>query len=264
MSFSTQKNASPRVRRRWTPTTTTTRPPAPLLWPAAMLERVRIGGFSGTYKVRSAELARDKKAASSPAASTTKAVTVLFLDDTTHTFQLEKKAKGHELLEQVFRHLELSERDYFGLQFQPKCSSSSKGKPVVVDVVGDNGSSGSSGSGGANANAGLLVGPGRWLDPNKPFRKQWNSVRLSGEACATLSFRVKFYVTDPSRLHEEYTRYQFYLQIKRDIFRGKLPVGLNTACLLASYTVQCEYYILLLFFNNLSTNFVKISPKFQM
>lgn len=205
-----------------------------------MLERVRIGGFSGTYKVRSAELARDKKAASSPAASTTKAVTVLFLDDTTHTFQLEKKAKGHELLEQVFRHLELSERDYFGLQFQPKCSSSSKGKPVVVDVVGDNGSSGSSGSGGANANAGLLVGPGRWLDPNKPFRKQWNSVRLSGEACATLSFRVKFYVTDPSRLHEEYTRYQFYLQIKRDIFRGKLPVGLNTACLLASYTVQSE------------------------
>lgn len=216
-----------------------------------MLDRVRIGGFSGTYKVRSAELARDKKSASSPAASaatattptTTKAVTVLFLDESTHTFQLEKKAKGQDLLEAVFRHLELSERDCFGLQFQPKCSGGSsgggKGKTGGGGAgAGDNGSSGGS-SGGSNG-SGLLVGPGRWLDPNKPFRKQWNSVRLSGEACATLQFRVKFYVTDPSRLHEEYTRYQFYLQIKRDIFQGKLPVGLNTACLLASYTVQSE------------------------
>lgn len=205
-----------------------------------MLERVRIGGFSGTYKVRSAELARDKKTASSPA-TTTKAVTVLFLDDTTHTFQLEKKAKGADLLEQVFRHLELSERDYFGLQFQPKWSSSNAASSATAKATtGDNGSSsGGSASNGGPA-TGLLVGPGRWLDPNKPFRKQWNSVRLSGEACATLSFRVKFYVSDPSRLHEEYTRYQFYLQIRRDIFQGKLAVGLNTACLLASYTVQSE------------------------
>lgn len=45
---------------------------------------------------------------------------------------------------------------------------------------------------------------------------------------------------DPSRLQEEYTRYQFYLQCKRDIFNGKLSVTLNTACLLASYTVQAE------------------------
>lgn len=51
-------------------------------------------------------------------------------------------------------------------------------------------------------------------------------------------FRVKFYVTDPSRLQEEYTRYQFYLQIRRDIIQGKLACPLNTSCLLASYTVQ--------------------------
>lgn len=53
-------------------------------------------------------------------------------------------------------------------------------------------------------------------------------------------FRFQFYVTDPSRLQEEYTRYQFYLQIKRDIFQAKLTCPLNTACLLASYTVQCK------------------------
>lgn len=194
-----------------------------------MLERVRIGGLSGTYKVRSAELARDKK-------SQTKAVTVLFLDETTHTFQLEKKAKGSDLLELVFRHLELSERDYFGLQFQPKCatSNSSNGKRIK------NGSGCNNGSTGGSEGTAISFESGRWLDPNKPFRKQWNAVRLSGDISPVLIFRVKFYITDPSRLCEEYTRYQFYLQIKRDIFQGKLPVALNTACLLASYTVQCK------------------------
>ncbi|XP_058830925.1 tyrosine-protein phosphatase non-receptor type 4 [Topomyia yanbarensis] len=192
-----------------------------------MLERIRLSGFSGSYKVRSAELARDRKVQ-------TKAVTVLFLDESTHTFQLEKKAKGADLLEQVFQHLELTERDYFGLQFQSKCGTGTNGNCSVNGVNG--GSTGSSKKG----TDGTMVGTGRWLDPIKPFRKQWNTVRLSGESCPVLAFRVKFYVTDPSRLHEEYTRYQFYLQIKRDIFQEKLPVGLNTACLLASYTVQSE------------------------
>lgn len=67
------------------------------------------------------------------------AVPVLFLDDTTHTFHIEvsvaalklrriivlirnpnisqKSAKGSTLLDQVFEHVELSEKDYFGLQF---------------------------------------------------------------------------------------------------------------------------------------------------
>lgn len=47
-----------------------------------MLERVRLGGFSGTYKIRNAELARDKKIQ-------TIGVSVLFLDDSIHTFQVE-------------------------------------------------------------------------------------------------------------------------------------------------------------------------------
>ena len=47
-----------------------------------MLERLRLGGFSGTYRIRSAELAREKK-------QRTINVTVLFLDDSTHTFQIQ-------------------------------------------------------------------------------------------------------------------------------------------------------------------------------
>lgn len=55
-------------------------------------------------------------------------------------------------------------------------------------------------------------------------------------------FKVKFYVSDPSKLQEEYTRYQFYLQIRRDILQGKLQLPSSTACLIASYTVQCKYF----------------------
>uniref|UniRef100_A0A182NK51 protein-tyrosine-phosphatase n=1 Tax=Anopheles dirus TaxID=7168 RepID=A0A182NK51_9DIPT len=225
-----------------------------------MLERVRFGGFSGTYKVRGAELARDRK-------TQTKPVTVLFLDESTHTFQLDKRAKGAELLEQVFQHVELSERDYFGLQFpSPDDHAAAHGN----NGAGGSSSSGTgtdqqqtSSSGGGSTNGGEGVGsagqfpagrqPVRWLDPNKPFRKQLNDARAGagrqlqqhadgsgGPQVPLLLFRVKFYVTDPSRLHEEYTRYQFYLQIRRDVYQGRLPVSLNTACLLASFTVQAE------------------------
>lgn len=51
-------------------------------------------------------------------------------------------------------------------------------------------------------------------------------------------FRVKFYVSDPSKLQEEYTRYQFCLQIRRDILEGRLVLSPSTAILLASYTAQ--------------------------
>lgn len=83
------------------------------------------------------------------------------------------------------------------------------------------------------------------MDPNKLFKKQWAShSRDAGEAALTaapvLLFRVKFFVSDPSRLQLEYTRYLFYLQLKRDVFQGRLPCPLTTAFLLSSYTVQAE------------------------
>ena len=55
---------------------------------------------------------------------------------------------------------------------------------------------------------------------------------------ATLYFRVKFYVTDPSRLKEEFTRYQVYMQVKKDISEGRLGAPMSTICLLTSYVVQ--------------------------
>lgn len=164
-----------------------------------MLERFRLSNLGANCRLRSEELARDKKQ------QRQQCVTVLLLDDTTHTFRIEKRAKGAELLDQVFQFLELSERDYFGLLFPQKPG----------DVV-------------------------RWVDAHKQFKKQCNSLALENDAIQTLEFRVKFYVSDPSRLQEEYTRYQFYLQVKRNILLGRLPCSVNTQCLLASYTVQSE------------------------
>uniref|UniRef100_A0A087XMM3 protein-tyrosine-phosphatase n=1 Tax=Poecilia formosa TaxID=48698 RepID=A0A087XMM3_POEFO len=112
-----------------------------------------------------------------------------------------KSDHGQMLLDAVFKHLELTERDYFGLH------------------LADDGSD-----------------TPRWLDPNKPIRKQ-----LKRGSPHNLSFRVKFFVTDPSKLQEEYTRrYQYFLQIKQDILTGRLPCPHNTAALLASYAVQSE------------------------
>ena len=71
-------------------------------------------------------------------------------------------------------------------------------------------------------------------------------IRLSsGEPL--LRFTVKFYIPDPSQLEEEYTRYLFSLQIKRDLAAGQLQCNDNTAALMASYIVQGETYFFVYF-----------------
>ena len=56
-------------------------------------------------------------------------------------------------------------------------------------------------------------------------------------------FSVKFYTPDPGQLEEEYTRYLFALQMKRNLASGKLICNENTAALLASYVAQGEFWI---------------------
>nr|KAG5708395.1 hypothetical protein BaRGS_034426 [Batillaria attramentaria] len=106
---------------------------------------------SGSYNVRASEMAhlQDRQ-------PKTVNCVVHFLDETDETFEIDKRQKAQHLLDKVFDHLELVEKDYFGLQF--------------IDMApGEDG----------------LVGP-----PYEFF------------------FRVKFYVSDPSKLAEEYTRGQ--------------------------------------------------------
>ena len=108
---------------------------------------------TGVYKVRG------DGDAMSPATLRHFPATVVFLDDSSHRFTLDKKAKGQELLSLVFQHLELTEREYFGLVF---------------------------GEGGAALPVGHAPDTARWLDPAKPVRKQ---MRVKGCTPVTLHFR---------------------------------------------------------------------------
>ncbi|CAF97207.1 unnamed protein product, partial [Tetraodon nigroviridis] len=172
-----------------------------------------------SYNVRATELERDRQ-------HTQVVCNVLLLDNTVQAFKVSKADHGQVLLDAVFKHLELTERDYFGLHLtddsldtprwlDPNKPIRKQLKMLVLSLA-----------------INILQ---RWLDPNKPIRKQ-----LKRGSPHNLSFRVKFFVTEPSKLQEEYTRYLYFLQIKQDILTGRLLCPHNTAALLASYAVQSE------------------------
>uniref|UniRef100_A0A5S6QJT4 Moesin/ezrin/radixin homolog 1 n=1 Tax=Trichuris muris TaxID=70415 RepID=A0A5S6QJT4_TRIMR len=74
-----------------------------------------------------------------------------------------------------------------------------------------------------------------WLDPTKRIKKQ-----VSIGPPFTFRFRVKFYSSEPNNLHEEITRYLFYLQLKQDILSGRLECPYATMVELAALTLQSE------------------------
>ncbi|BES97352.1 FERM, RhoGEF and pleckstrin domain-containing protein [Nesidiocoris tenuis] len=128
------------------------------------------------------------------------AIRVHMLDDNITLFQVQAKAIGRVLFEQVCKQLHLLEADYFGLEYQD--------------------------------HSGIRY----WLDLEKQLSRQ---VGLSLVE-PLLHFCVKFYTPDPAQLEEEFTRYLFCLQIKRDLAQGHLQCNDNTAALMASYIVQAE------------------------
>ncbi|KAK3528373.1 hypothetical protein QTP86_034129 [Hemibagrus guttatus] len=140
---------------------------------------------------------------------------VLLLDNTVQEFRANKQDQGQVLLDAVFKHLELTEQDYFGLQ-------------ITDDSL--------------DSQASLI----KHIHTHTHTHTHGHSVlseacpENEGVAPNNLSFRVKFFVSDPSKLQEEYTRYLYFLQLKQDIQSGKLPCPQNAAAVLASYAVQAE------------------------
>ncbi|XP_052848773.1 FERM, ARHGEF and pleckstrin domain-containing protein 1 isoform X4 [Drosophila gunungcola] len=128
-------------------------------------------------------------------------VRIQMLDDSITMFQVQAKAMGRVLFEQVCRQLNLLEADYFGLEYQ-EVSTHTK----------------------------------YWLDLEKPMNRQVGLSLID----PVLRFCIKFYTPDPAQLEEEYTRYLFCLQIKRDLATGSLQCNDNTAALMASYVVQAS------------------------
>ncbi|XP_009577018.1 PREDICTED: tyrosine-protein phosphatase non-receptor type 3-like, partial [Fulmarus glacialis] len=112
----------------------------------------------------------------------------------------QKQDTGQILLDMTYNQLGVTEKEYFGLQ-QNETSVDSP----------------------------------RWLEPNKPIRKQ-----LKGGFPCTLRFRVRFFIPDPNTLQQEQTRHLFFLQLKTDIVEGRLSCPISSAVVLASYAVQSQ------------------------
>lgn len=74
-----------------------------------------------------------------------------------------------------------------------------------------------------------------WLEPMKPIIRQ---VRRPKNAMLRLA--VKFFPPDPGQLQEEYTRYLFALQLRRDLLEERLTCTDTTAALLTSHLLQSE------------------------
>ncbi|XP_064373866.1 FERM domain-containing protein 5 isoform X2 [Dromaius novaehollandiae] len=125
--------------------------------------------------------------------------TVRLLDDSEYSCTIQRDAKGQYLFDLLCHHLNLLEKDYFGIRF---------------------------------------VDPDKqrhWLEFTKSVVKQ-----MRAQPPFTMCFRVKFYPTDPAALKEEITRYLVFLQIKRDLYHGRLLCKTSDAALLAAYILQAE------------------------
>ncbi|KAI6188054.1 hypothetical protein M3Y98_00312200 [Aphelenchoides besseyi] len=159
--------------------------------------------FVGSSKLRSEDKTVDTKTELD--ATNFIVCSVFFLDDYEHKFQLPKTAIGEELLNEVFTFLELTERDYFGLQFVCVTGSHS-----IVRM--------------------------KWLDGKKSIKRQMMTAPYH------LFFRLKFYPSDPTKLCEELTLYHIYLQVRKDLADGRLPCNSEEmAAILGSYAAQSEF-----------------------
>lgn len=130
-------------------------------------------------------------------------IKIVLLDNSEVEFNYDKKANGQTLLDKVCDHLELLEKDYFGIAF-----------PTKADEARD------------------------WLNNEKAIGRQLKN-RSFGNS-SKLYFEVKFYPPDPVQLHEDITRYFVCLQVRRDVLSGRLPCSFVTHALLGSYMVQSD------------------------
>ncbi|KAJ8290264.1 hypothetical protein GJAV_G00010650 [Gymnothorax javanicus] len=116
-------------------------------------------------------------------------------------FTLSVESIGQECLEAVAQRLELREVTYFSLWYFNKQNQQ------------------------------------RWIDLEKPLKKQLDKYGLE----PTVYFGVVFYVPSVSQLQQEITRYQYYLQLKKDVLEGRIPCSIEQAIRLAALAVQADF-----------------------
>ncbi|KAA8590119.1 hypothetical protein FQN60_014053 [Etheostoma spectabile] len=126
-------------------------------------------------------------------------VTVESTHDAPRPRYRKRDAKGQYLFDLICHHLNLLEKDYFGIRY---------------------------------------VDPDKqrhWLEFSKSIAKQMKS-----QPPFTMCLRVKFYPPEPASLKEEITRYLVFLQIKRDLYHGRLLCKTSDAAMLAAHILQAE------------------------
>uniref|UniRef100_G3P6Z0 Tyrosine-protein phosphatase non-receptor type n=1 Tax=Gasterosteus aculeatus aculeatus TaxID=481459 RepID=G3P6Z0_GASAC len=128
---------------------------------------------------------------------------IRLLDSNVIECTLSVEATGQECLEAVAQRLELRETHYFGLWFQGKTQAP----------------------------------PRRWVELEKPLKKQLD--KFGNEPL--LFFGVMFYVPSVSRLEQEATRYQYYLQVKKEVLDGRLHCTVEQGIRLAGLAVQADF-----------------------
>ncbi|XP_043278683.1 tyrosine-protein phosphatase non-receptor type 14 [Venturia canescens] len=130
-------------------------------------------------------------------------ICVELLDQSSIECTLEIDSFGQECLTNVTQRLGLGQPEYFGLRYICRY-----GEPQL-----------------------------RWVDMDKPLKRQLEKDAKN----FNLYFRVMFYVTDVQLIHDEMTRYHYYLQLKSDVLEGRLQCDARQAILLASYWMQAEF-----------------------
>ncbi|XP_059167298.1 mesocentin-like isoform X2 [Physella acuta] len=126
---------------------------------------------------------------------------VYLLDGENKEFSIDKNDVGRALFDTVCTHLDLIERDYFGLTY-----TDDRG-PTHLKY---------------------------WLNLDKKISKQ------KKRGAWVFEFALKFYPPDPTHLRESLTRWLVVLQIRRDLLSGRLPCTFTTYALLGSYNVQAD------------------------
>ncbi|XP_061534138.1 FERM domain-containing protein 5 isoform X2 [Phycodurus eques] len=144
--------------------------------------------------------------------------TVRLLDDSEYTCSIQRDAKGQYLFDLICHHLNLLEKDYFGIRY------------VDPDKQRDHERQRHS-----HAVKKYRETSKHWLELTRSIAKQMKS-----QPPFTMCLRVKFYPPDPAALKEEITRYLVFLQIKRDLYHGRLLCKTSDAALLAAYILQAE------------------------
>lgn len=126
---------------------------------------------------------------------------IRLLDSNVIECTLSVESTGQECLEAVAQRLELRETHYFGLWFLSKSQQA------------------------------------RWVELEKPLKKHLD--KFANEPL--LFFGVMFYVPNVSWLQQEATRYQYYLQVKKDVLEGRLRCTLDQVIRLAGLAVQADF-----------------------